>query len=134
MFLNLKNDLLAARKHLFFVSFLLPCFLSNILCINKVFIIRLFSSHLNKLFICFHSHKKRSILLEFLKFIVLFQYRLKTGSLIRDCDWLFGARFTSFSRLFRTRAFVRASISSFVSDSINEMKIQLNCVWCCELL
>ena len=82
---------------------------------NKVFIIRLLSSHLHEVFIVLHSHKNRSMLFDLLKFVALFPYRSKTGSFIRDCDWLLGARVTSFSRLFRTRAHIYANTSSSLS-------------------
>ena len=42
---------------------------------NKAFIIRLLSSHLYKVFSFLHSHKNRSILFDFLKFVALFRYR-----------------------------------------------------------
>ena len=42
---------------------------------NKVFIIRLFSSHLHEVFIVLHSHKNRSMLFDLLKFAALFPYR-----------------------------------------------------------
>ena len=41
---------------------------------NKVFIIQLLSSNLNKDFIFLHSYKNYLILFNFLKFVVLFQY------------------------------------------------------------
>ena len=59
-------------------------------------------------FIFLHSHKNCSILFDFLKFVALF----KTGSFIRDCDWLqLCARVTSFSRLFgRARIYIYTHI------------------------
>ena len=41
---------------------------------NKVFIIQLLSSNLNKDFIFLHSYKNCLILFDFLKFVALFQY------------------------------------------------------------
>ena len=84
---------------------------------NKVLFIRLFS-HLNKVFIFLHSYKNRSILFDFLKFMV-FQYQLKTGSFIQECDWLLGVLVTPFSRFFWTSAYICANIS--LSLSIDEM-------------